>query len=218
MPLSIPAAPSACLAAFSNGLPAFLPGAPAGTVVSETYVGTAPPIPTAADVSTGAGGPPNVTTMIQIFALSLADAANNTGVISPSPAGWGFFAGGTSTTSVLGRVVQRGSGWKLVAVQYGGLIWQTWITSRQLPTLLPASFQAGDYELRLLTVPGLNLEAFWLAPQTAGFTDLIVSTPTPVKPAVILGDANHPLEMTTFLAEIRPLAASLLNLSGKRGA
>ena len=31
--------------------------------------------------------------MIQIFALSLADAANNTGVISPAPAGWGFFAG-----------------------------------------------------------------------------------------------------------------------------
>lgn len=130
----------------------------------------------------------------------------------------GLFRRKLDTTSVLGRVVQRGSGWKLVAVQYGGLIWQTWITSRQLPSLLPASIQAGDYELRLLTVPGLNLEAFWLAPQTAGLTDLIVSTPTSVKPAVILGDANHPLEMTTFLAEIRPLAASLLTMPGRRGA
>jgi hypothetical protein len=156
--------------------------------------------------------------MLQIYVLSLADAANNTGVVSPAFAGWGFFAGDTSTTSVLGRVVPRGPGWKLVAVQYGDLVWQTWTTSHQLPALLPASIRAADYELRLLTIPGMNLEAFWLAPQNAGSADFVVPTPTSAKPAVSTGDVNNPMDMTTFLTEIRPLAASLLTMQARRGA
>ena len=181
MPLLTPNAPTACLDAFSNGLSAFLPGGPAGSVLRETFVGAAPLIPTSADVRTGSGQP-KVTAALRTFVLSLTDAANNNGQISPQPAGWSIFAGDANDRTVVGRLVQRGQTWKLVAVQYGDLVWQTMSATRQLNAAPPVPLQLKDYELRLLLIPGLNLQMFWLVAQDAGLPDLVFQTPAGIAP------------------------------------
>lgn len=217
MSLLIPNPPSSVLAAFSSGLPAFLPGGPTGTVISESFVGHAPPIPTAADVSTGTGAP-NVSGAMQAFVLSLTDAANNTGQISPDPAGWSLFAGDVLNKTVVGRVVQQGQAWKLVAVQYGPIVWETMNTALKLKGAPPTRVQVQDFEERLLAIPALNLEFFWLVAQNSGSADLFFPTPAAVPLTVFMGSSLNPIETPHFLAEIRPLAASLLTMRAGYGA
>jgi hypothetical protein len=222
MPLFTPHPPHECLAAFSNGLPAFLSGGLPNTVASETFVGRAPAIPSAADVGIGHGGPavgpPKIPAILQAFVLSLREAANNTGVISPAHAGWRFFAGGAQEKTVLGSVVQRRHAWKLVAVHYGNRVWETLNASQQLKSSPPQQVQVADYDLRLLAIPGLNLEVFWLSAHKAGSVDLILPLPGALAPVFHLRAPAGPLEISSFLAEIRPLAASLLTMAAGYGA
>jgi hypothetical protein len=222
MALFTPIPPPASLAAFSNGLPAFLSGGVPSTVVSETFVGTAPSIPSAADVgiaiSGSTPGPPNITAVLQAFVLSLQDAASNTGVITPAEVGWNFFAGNGANATVVGRVVHRRHAWKLVAVHYGSLVFETLGLAQLILSAPPAQVDAADYDLRLLSIPGLNLEVFWLAARNAASTDFVVHTPTAVTPALHLGNPNSPLLIQNFLTEIRPLAASLLAMPATYGA
>jgi hypothetical protein len=220
MSVLTPNPPPASVTAFLSGLPAFLSGGLPDTVVSETYVGSAPRIPSAADVGIGSGPPgpghPKIPVVLQAFVLSLQDAANNTGVISATPAGWRFFAGSAPDGTVLGTVIQRRQTWKLVAVHYGHLVVETLNASLQLNSLLPEQFQTQEYELRLLAIPGLNMEVFWLAAQNAESADLILPVPGTLAPS--RPTATAPLQMPTFLAEIRPLAASLLTMRAGYGA
>jgi hypothetical protein len=220
MAVLTPNPPHASVTAFLNGLPAFLSGGLPGTVVSETYVGSVPRIPSAADVGIGSGPPvpghPKIPVVLQAFVLSLQEAANNTGIISPAHAGWRFFAGGAPDGTVLGTVVQRRQGWKLVAVHYGNLVLETLHASLQLKSSLPPQFQAQEYELRLLAIPGLNMQVFWLAAQKAGSADLILPVPGTIAPH--RPSPSAPLQMPNFLAEIRPLAARLLTMPAGYGA
>jgi hypothetical protein len=216
MALLTPTPPDAVSKAFSSGLPAFLSGGPAGTVVSEKYVGSAPPIPSLLDVSTP-GGITNVTSALQAYVLTLQDAANNTGVISPAATGWIFFAGDANNKTVLGRMVQRRHAWKLIAVHYGPVIWETMNVSVNLAKTQPAVLPAENYDLRLLAIPGLSLEVFWLAAQTPGSSDWVIPTPTdasvpspPYPPT--------PQDMQSFLALIRPQAVNLLTMAAGYGA
>jgi hypothetical protein len=224
MPVSTAIPPVASKTAFSNGLPAFLSGGVPSTVVSEKYVGGAPKIPTAADVGMIASGqvlsPPNIPAVIESFVLSLENAANNTGLLSPARAGWTFFAGGTNDKTVLGRVVHRKHVWKLVAVYYGELVFQKLEASQHLDSLLPAQFQQASYESRLLAIPGLNLEVFWLSATKPGGVDLVVRTPTaPTKVGPpLFFPPGKALELQSFLAQIRPLASALLSMPAGYGA
>jgi hypothetical protein len=221
MPLSTSKAPDDCISAFSNGLPAFLPGGPADRVVSETYVGSAPKVPTVIDVgmSTGPGfRSPNISAVLPSFVLSLNEAANNAGVISPARTGWTIFAGDAQGKTVVGRMVQRKQAWKLVAVHYGPLVWETMTTAHQLSASPPPHLQSQDYELRLLAIPGLNLEVFWLAAQNSDSVDFIIPTPAAIPPFLDLGKTSTPLPMQNFLAQIRPRAVSLLTMAVGTGA
>jgi hypothetical protein len=219
MSLKTPHAPDAAADAFRNGLPAFLSTGPPN---SQDFVGEQPPIPSLAEVETGGSQ-----AVLQGFVLSLKDAATNTGVVSPAHAGWRFFAGGERNKTVLGSVVHRRHGWKLVAVHYGKRVWETLRTSQQLDSSLPSQVQSETYELRLLAIPGLNLEVFWLSAQKVGAVDLIHSVTLPVPVPIISSRVpevparSFPsglLELPTFLAEIRPLAASLLTMQPGYGA
>jgi hypothetical protein len=219
MPVITPTPPHESVSAFSHGLPAFLSGSPSGTVVSETYVGATPQIPSVEDVGMGSGqvpGPPNIPAVLEAFVLSLEQAANNTGVVSPARTGWSFFAGGAKDKTVLGRVVQRRHAWKLVGVNYGDLVWETLNATLALISSPPAVIPAGDYELRMLAIPGLNLQVFWLASQQ-GSADLIIPAPAPVT-SIHLPYPLPPWAMPHFLAEIRPLAANLLKMPAHSGA
>jgi len=221
MPLLTPRPPTECVDAFSHGLAAFLSGGPAGLVVSETFVGSAPPIPSAADVGMGSGpvlGPPDMPAWIQAFTLTLQQAANNTGVINPAFAGWSLFAGSAQGKTVLGTVVQRRHAWKLVAVHYGEAVWETLQTVQQLQSTPPARVLNETYELRLLAVPGLNTEVFWLTGQVPTSIDVIIPTSSTPSRTLFPLLYRGPQVLQSFLADIRPLAASLLTMPPEYGA
>ena len=169
-------------------------------------------------ISGATPGAPNVTAVLQAFVLSLQDAATNTGVITAAQVGWNFFAGDTANATVLGRVVQRRHAWKLVAVHYGNLVFETLNLVQLITSAPPAQVDAADYDLRLLAIPGLNLEVFWLASRNAASTDFVVHTPTAVTPALHLGSPTAPFAFQNFLTEIRPLAATLLAMPAAYGA
>src|ERR1700733_9791333 len=221
MPLFTAVPPHACSRAFANGVPAFLSGGLPGTTVSETFVGAAPNIPSPADVgiamSGSTPGPPNITAVLQAYVLTLQDAANNTGVITPVHVGWNFFAGDTANATVLGRMVHRRHAWKLVAVHYGSIVFDTLNLVRLITSTPPSQVDAADYDLRLLAIPGLNVEVFWLAARSATSTDFVIHTPTFI-PALHMGYPNSPLLIQNFLTDIRPLAADLLTMGAGYGA
>jgi hypothetical protein len=213
MPLLPTVHPAATEAAFSAGLPTFLSG-PNG-LVNPTYAGKSPEIPTAVEIGTG------FLEVQPIFVLSLTDAANNTGVISPFPAGWRFFAGGAPGAAdkwVLGRVVQRGpsQAWKLIALAYGPLVLQE---LGELTALVSfPEVQQANYASRFLEVPGLNFAGFWLAGQKAGSTDYIVPTPNGSSQIIAALRTSQVYAMPDFLAAIRPLAARNLTIAAGHGA
>jgi hypothetical protein len=225
-------------------LSAFLSGGVADSV--ETFVGIAPTIPSPAAIGIGSGAVPNapdIVVSLQAFVLNLKDAANNAGVISPVAAGWRFFAGDSQrTTAILGRVVQRGPGqtWKLAAVHYGDLVSQTLNSLNTLgaevskmltdlvsetlsllnkdPDMTLLQILGQEYELRMLTLPGLNLEVFWLKANKAGLTDFILPIPSATSNTRLQGGVSGLMEMPKFLASIRPVAASLLKMPQGHGA
>jgi hypothetical protein len=208
MPLMTPATPPSAAVAFNAGLPRFLANAPG--LISQNDLGTPPYIPTLGQV--GPAHNPQ-----QVFLLTLNEAVSNTGSINPPSIGWRFFAGTAPNETVLGRTIQvsPSNAWKLSGVFYGDRVYQALVQSMELETFAQAAKE--EYELRLLAVPGLNLEAFWLVSQTAGSPDLVV--PFPQKTGqLILSLQNDSYKLATFLAIIRPLAAGLLAMAPKSGA
>jgi hypothetical protein len=208
MAIKRPHAETDIAAAFSRQLADFV-RAPADdsrkSDVREAYAGAEPDAPTLADLV-----PPGDRILghdaQQIFVLGLRDAANNAGVGALTPAGWRFFAGDQPGKMLLGRVSRRNcsAGWRMTAGYYGDRVWDVYQASNALDHLREA--QARDYELRVLIVTGLNVEAFWLVDQGREPVDLMV--PFPAMP-------NHPIEalnrepvytMPNFLAAIRPVA------------
>jgi len=215
MPLSIPTPPPECAKAFSKDLPAFLtPG------YSETFVGTPPQIPSTVDVGLGSGpvyGPPTIPAALPAFVLNLHAAADKTAVFSPTPSGWSFFAGGAQGKTILGRMVERRHAWKLVGINYGDLVSATLDAILNLLSTPPVQTSSQNYEIRLLGVPGLNLQYFWLATPNAA-ADLIVRAPQAVTSPTPPIHVSPPYEIPNFLAEIQPLAAGLLSMPAKSGA
>jgi hypothetical protein len=207
--LIAPVPPAACAAAYSAQVPMFLSGR---SGISElNYLGTAPFIPSLADVSAG------VPLAQQVFQLSLNAAAYNTGVINPPAAGWRFLAGPASGP-VLGRMVQipPSQTWKLTGVFFGLRVSDLLMAIQPL-YLLP-EVATNNYELRVLAIPGLNLEVFWLAAQKVGTSDLIVPFPSGTGQPIRSLTSQTPYLMVTFLALIKPLAGGLLTMAAGYGA
>jgi hypothetical protein len=207
MPLMTPATPAAAAVAFNSALPRFLANAPGLTY--QNYLGTPPYIPTPSQVGPAHNGQ-------QVFLLTLNEAVSNTGSINPPSVGWRFFAGTAPNETVLGRTIQvsPSNEWKLAGVFYGERVYRALTLSTELETFAQAAKE--EYELRLLAVPGLNLEVFWLASQTAGSPDLVVPFPQKTD-QLILALQNDSYKIATFLALIRPLAAGLLAMAPKAG-
>jgi hypothetical protein len=195
-----PTPPSDLTAAFSVELPKFV-AAPPDSI--ERYVGSRPEIPTMADL--GVSTAELLHDAHQIFVLGLADAASATSLSAASSSGWRVFAGTAEGPVLMAKVASRQSmGWKMTAAYYGDRVRAALRAALELDELPQVS--SGDYELRVLTVPALNLDAFWLANQgTAGY-DLIV--PFPAAPNQLIAALNtQPVyTMPDFLAAIRPLA------------
>jgi hypothetical protein len=197
--------------AFSKALPAFLSRAGDSDVSVERFTGGEPAIPRLADLAVP-GGTPAGHDPQQVFVLGLGEAAENAGIQAAKPIGWRLFAGSERGKTVLGNVSRRPEvGWKMTACYYGDRAWEALDASRALDSLRPV--ESADYELRVLSLPGLNLEGFWLVAQKTGSEDLMV--PFPAVPA----DAGSPqneqgfFTMANFLAAIRPRALLQMHAS-----
>jgi hypothetical protein len=205
-----PVPPQACATAFATQLPMFLLGAPGLT--KQSYLGGKVAIPSLSQLGTAPPVPQ------QVFQLGLNAAANNSGTINPPSVGWRFLAGHGPGESVLGRMVQNPSSkaWKLTGVFFGERVWEAYVASQGLGSL--PTVATDDYELRVLAIPALNLEAFWLVAQTAGSVDLIIPFPAQSLQLIPTLRAPNPYKMVTFLALIRPLAGGILTMPAGYGA
>jgi hypothetical protein len=138
----------------------------------------------------------------QVFSLALSDLASEG---APRPMGWRLFAGNNQGKTVLGHVIQPpAGGWKLTGCFYRDRVWDILQASLALASL--RAVQQADYELRLLTIPGLNLEAFWLFAKQPGQSDLVVPFPAaPNQPISGLNTAGT-FTMANFQSIVSPLA------------
>jgi hypothetical protein len=208
--LITPVPPKGTATALSSQLPMFLPGAPG--LVKQSYLSPTPALPSPADIF------PAALQAQQVFYLSLNEAAKNSGTINPPSAGWRFLAGNANSGQLLARVVQipPSQNWKLTGVFYGQRVSDAIAASSYLQNLPEVA--TNDYELRVLTVPGLNLEAFWLVAQSPASADLIVPFPLASDQLIPSLKAQNPYKLVTFLALIRPLAGGLLTMAQGYGA
>lgn len=213
MPLITPTLPAEVTAAFTDGLPKFL----AGGQTNIRSVGAPPDIPSLQDVGAPDGGPA-VHDPQACFTLGL-QAAVGGDLTASNSVGWRLFAGEQQFRTVLGRVVSNDlAGWRLTAVFYDQptagwtRVWDLLTASHNLANL--PEVQAADYELRILSIPALNQESFWLVGKTPG-SDLVV----PAAPNQLIRDLARAATITAadFLTAIAPLARERLRAPALAG-
>jgi hypothetical protein len=216
MPIIKPTPPAEAITAFTHGLNAFLGGPDYGTgrtLLRQQFAGETPDIPTPADLGIPSGGldsvPVQAFNPMPVFRLDLNNAVGGT-LSSTVFAGWRFFAGSTETTSVLANVVRRPptGRFRLTGVFFGARPGELLTASARLETT--DIFVSLDFERRVLAIPAVNLEAFWLVPKTTSGGDLFVpvyptSTDLPIPDLPETGAFSLP----DFLGMIRPLARAL---------
>jgi hypothetical protein len=209
MPLTRPTPPPEVTAAFTDRLYLFLSGPTPGRdgkLDAEGYVGKPPSIPSFGDISSSPGTA-SIHDPQHIYVLDF----RNGYFAPPVDSGWRLFAGLQQFLCVMGRVAKRhdASAWKLTGAFYGDpvanrdRVWDVLQASGALDGL--PEIQTATYELRVLAVPRLNLETFWLVNQTAGGSDLVVPFPAaPEQPIAALNTAAA-YPMDDFLSRIDPL-------------
>jgi hypothetical protein len=207
MALITPIPPPAVTRAFREGLITLLAGpshGSAGTILRQGNAGSNAAIPSQADVGLLGGITPEHDPQ-QIFALGLSHLASGSGMAAALPAGWRLYAGNAPGKICHGRVIERHPGdWKLTACFWGDRVWNAFQESLGLRSL-PA-VQTANYELRLLAIAGLNLEAFWLVAQQSGLPDFVVPFPAaPLQPIPGL-NVTGDIRMADFLSVVVPLA------------
>jgi hypothetical protein len=210
MPIIRPTPPAGVTAEFTANLPKFVSSVaptPAFPIKQQNALGRLPEIPSFQSVSNDPLHDPQ-----PVFILDLSTP--NIG--PPKPAYWRVFAGTEQYSAIMGTMKQRNQSdlWKMTSAYYGDRtanhdrVWELLEATAALTTL--AQVQTGTYELRVLAVPMLNLEAFWLAHVGGPGTDLVVPFPTaPNQPITVLNTAPV-YTMAEFLAHVVPLARHTL--------
>jgi hypothetical protein len=129
------------------------------------------------------------------FTLGLEELAKDNAQLPGAPVGWQYVIGNRSGQALSATVDASN---KLVGLSRGPAVTAALNAARELKTLPEAA--DSDYEIRLLTIPGLLTEAFWLK-SLEGKPDLIV--PFSTAQELRLG---HPYPIEKFLKIMRPLA------------
>jgi len=161
---------------------------------------TSPNDPLANDLKTGRLG-------LHIFTLGLRDIAN--GLESVKPAGWRFLAGHPPGEVLAADVTEAipGSGTnavpKMTSLSHDSLIGGAIRAIHEVETL--PELQGHNYELRVLRIPGLLIEAFWLKSLDGG-DDLVV--PVLTRGAELKAMRAYPIAQ--FLEIARPMVAKFL--------
>jgi hypothetical protein len=179
MALTEPTPPHAVSLAYTNGLANFLkPGDPSPTVARSSQPQTQ-----------------------QVFALGLDDLINGGPLDKARFLGWRFLTGGRSGSALTAEVRATGPGGKpkLTGLSRGIGVTRSIHASadvRKLP-------QAEGHELRVLAIPGLLTEAFWLkAIPGESENDFVVPFLAAAKGLLVM----HPYPAKDFLAAAQKLA------------
>ena len=133
------------------------------------------------------------------FTLGLEELAKANAKLPDAAVGWRYEIGDGSGQALSATVDSKN---KLVGLSRGPAVSSSLSVASELRTLPEAA--EDDYEIRLLTIPGLLTEAFWLK-SLDNKPDLIVPFSTAQK--LRLG---HPYHSEVFLNIMRPLAKDWL--------
>ncbi len=149
----------------------------------------------------------------RIFVMSPGEVMGPGGLRTARAAGWRFVASGVSSQyGIAASVVQRGNRWSLESVSYGpGIDASLNAILKVLPDLqaLPDA-----YELRILKIPSLLTEAFWLVSPTNNNLDRVVPYLTRLSGI----DPTRRYSEDEFLALIRPYAKERLEYANSSRA
>jgi hypothetical protein len=114
---------------------------------------------------------------LHIFTLGLRDIMNGAGLQDAKAAGWRFLAGDPSGEVVAADVIQplpgaaQNGAAKMTSLSRDPIIADAIRAVHEVEKL--PEVQNKNYEIQVLRIPGLLIEAFWLKSQDAG-ADLIV--------------------------------------------
>lgn len=204
MPIHKPSVPQFVTDALFDGLPAFLSGpnyGSAGNVVKQGPGGHDPKIPSADDLKFDVSGKTSTPyEAIHVFALGVGDIMKGLGVSAATSIGWRCFVGDPGSRIAMASMSQRPPGaWKMAAAHYGPGVAAVLKASNELNSIVPGN---AGYELHMLSVPSMNLEAFFL--KAADGTSHIM-VPFPNMSQQILPGLNTKPSYTEaeFLAAIR---------------
>ena len=109
---------------------------------------------------------------LKVWVLALEDLSNGAGLNGARHVGWGFLAGSPAGRPIAAQITASGAGQKqeLTAVAQGpevGLLMQSMHDAQSM-----AALQNDSYELELLRIPGILVEAFWM--RASQGADLVV--------------------------------------------
>src|SRR5262249_39376670 len=114
---------------------------------------------------------------LQVYTLKLENLVKDSAIAGAEMAGWRFLAGGQLGPPVAGHLTtsDKDSGWKMTSLSRGPRIADFLQAAIKLIALVPPleDLQSQRYELRMLSIPGLLIEAFWLK-SPAGDKDYVV--------------------------------------------
>jgi hypothetical protein len=103
--------------------------------------------------------------VLQVFSLGLKSIASRAGVAAAKPVGWRVMVGGDSDQAVIAHVHEAlgdDAAPRMTALSRGQKVGDAIRVADLLNRLQQAQDQ--HYEARLLRVPGVQIEAFWLKP------------------------------------------------------
>jgi len=109
------------------------------------------------------------------LSVGLRQLADGDEILRPAPAGWRFLLRsepGQAEQAIAADVNTRAEGAPKMTGVWRGMQIQKLAQAIDELEALP-EVRAQDYELRILGIPGLHIEAFWLKPE-AGGPDLVV--------------------------------------------
>ena len=143
-------------------------------------------------------GPLQLTKPHQVFTLGLADLAAGRGLEAANPTGWRYLVQEGDNVLAAADTVATGSGNDYIfsAFNEGRFVTST-AEAIQAAQAIPEVSQ-GDFEFRLLDVPGLHVMALWLHDLKESANDLLV----PLEPSPVDTPTGQPVPAAVLLREL----------------
>ncbi len=215
MPIVTTPAPIEAQQAFHQGIGSFLAGPDLDNdLTHQAFIGGQPKLPAIADIINPAAPAP---VSHENFILGLRALGRGTGITSAKSMSWRFLAGSTASEAVAGECSQDAETgvWRLTQVAYGSGVWEMIDAANSL-SQLPGIPPLAEFHVRYLKIPGILVEAFWLA-SPDGSADLAVVFPLPPNQLQRRLNDQAVYEMPVFLNIVSALSAERLRFSARKG-